>query len=99
MTVHTVTGSSRMSAPAATATAGLTYVIVVARTGPISPTSANSIRNAAAVQIVASSTTDQTTSAEGTVDGMPSPTRTIGMYATAVTLSAEAITPMPDRLP
>lgn len=53
------------------ATAGLTYVITVARTGPISLMSSANTRKAAAVHTTARAITAATTSAEGHVAGQP----------------------------
>ena len=55
--------------PRTAATAGLTYVITVARTGPISAISLKKRMNASAVQMTASVTTEATTSKDGNVDG------------------------------
>ncbi|MCF1593875.1 hypothetical protein L0P92_09875 [Streptomyces muensis] len=64
--------SSRKSAPAATATAGLTYVITVARVGPASLISSRKATKAIAVQITPSAANAVRASAEGTVVGQVS---------------------------
>src|SRR5262245_39012896 len=67
--IETVKCSWRIVTPSTAATAGLTYVMTVARTGPISPIRAKKSRNAKAVQTTASATTDATTRPDGVVDG------------------------------
>jgi len=65
----TVSGSFRSDTPSTAATAGFTYVITIARTGPTSLISAKKIRNAAAEQTTARPKTDSTTWAEGNLEG------------------------------
>ncbi|WLW55518.1 MULTISPECIES: hypothetical protein [Streptomyces] len=67
-----VSDSSRNSAPAATATAGLTYVKTVARVGPTSLISSRKATKANAVQITPRPTSAVRTWAEGTEDGQVS---------------------------
>src|SRR2546425_6330697 len=69
ITMPTVSRSFRSVTPSAAATAGFTYVITVARSGPTSLISAKKIRNAAAEQTTARPTTDSTTCADGNVEG------------------------------
>ncbi|UXY19503.1 hypothetical protein N8I84_12765 [Streptomyces cynarae] len=64
-----VSCSPRNVAPAATATAGLTYVITVARVGPASLISSRKATKAAAVQITPRPARAARTWAEGTVVG------------------------------
>nr|WP_189986424.1 hypothetical protein [Streptomyces capoamus] len=64
-----VSGSCRNSAPAATATAGLTYVITVARLGPASLISSRNATKATAVQITPSPARAASTVGPGTADG------------------------------
>nr|WP_275771821.1 hypothetical protein [Streptomyces coacervatus] len=64
-----VKGSFRKTAPAATATAGLTYVNTVARVGPTSLISSRKATNASAVQITPRPIRAVRTEAEGTDDG------------------------------
>ena len=59
--IPTVNGSSRIATPRSAATAGFTYVITVARTGPTSAISAKNSTNASAVQTTASVSTDAIT--------------------------------------
>ncbi|WSW74237.1 hypothetical protein OG390_15185 [Streptomyces sp. NBC_00996] len=61
--------SSRNSAPAATATAGLTYVITVALVGPASLISSRKATKATAVQMMPRPTRADRTSADGTSAG------------------------------
>nr|WP_234311735.1 hypothetical protein [Streptomyces griseus] len=65
----TVSGSSRNSAPAATATAGLTYVKTVARVGPTSLISSRKATKASAVQITPRPMRAVRTEGEGRVGG------------------------------
>nr|WP_286257141.1 hypothetical protein [Streptomyces graminofaciens] len=60
-----VSGSSRNSAPAATATAGLTYVITVERVGPTSLISSRKATNATAVQMTPRPARESRTDVEG----------------------------------
>ena len=64
-----VTRSSSSTTPSTAATAGLTYVITVARSGPTSAISAKKMRKAAAEQTTARPATDSTTCADGIADG------------------------------
>nr|WP_263636041.1 hypothetical protein [Streptomyces sp. CoH27] len=64
-----VRDSFRKSAPAATATAGLTYVITVARVGPASLISSRKATKATAVQITPRPASAASAWAEGTADG------------------------------
>ncbi|WSM34923.1 hypothetical protein OG776_28855 [Streptomyces sp. NBC_01689] len=68
-TVPVVRRSSRKSAPAATATAGLTYVITVARVGPASLMSSRKATKATAVQMTPRPARAVRTCAEGTAVG------------------------------
>ncbi|WSW94842.1 hypothetical protein OG714_35860 [Streptomyces sp. NBC_00989] len=61
--------SPRNSAPAATATAGLTYVITVERVGPTSLISSRKATNATAVQITPRPARDARTCGDGTEEG------------------------------
>ncbi|MDX3132905.1 hypothetical protein PV367_24735 [Streptomyces europaeiscabiei] len=61
--------SSRKSAPAATATAGLTYVKTVALVGPTSRISSRKATKANAVQITPRATKETRAGVEGRVDG------------------------------
>src|SRR5689334_6471532 len=83
--------SLRIATPSTAATAGLTYVITVARTGPTSAISAKKTRNASAVHTTASPTTDSTTCADGIVAGHL--TAANGAYRTAAITSDAATTP------
>nr|WP_063744449.1 hypothetical protein [Streptomyces sp. NRRL F-525] len=65
----TVRSSPRNSAPAATATAGLTYVITVERVGPTSLISSRKATNATAVQITPRPARDARTWGDGTEEG------------------------------
>nr|WP_234325551.1 hypothetical protein [Streptomyces sp. NRRL S-146] len=65
-----VSFSSRNSAPAATATAGLTYVITPARVGPTSLISSRKATNAIAVQTTPRPARAARTSPEGMVAGL-----------------------------
>src|SRR5439155_17425752 len=78
------------STPTTAATAGFTYVITVARTGPTSAISAKKTRNAAAEQTTARPTTDSTTCAEGMLPGHR--IAASGAYATAESASDAATT-------
>ena len=71
--------------------------MVVARTGPSSATRPNSMRNAAAVQTTASTTTAAITWPLGHAVGKPPVTATIGRYTMAVVAIATAITPRDGR--
>jgi hypothetical protein len=64
-----VNSSERITTPSTAATAGFTYVITVARTGPISAISAKKSRKASAVQTTASPTTEPTAAADGSICG------------------------------
>nr|WP_229840213.1 hypothetical protein [Streptomyces brasiliensis] len=64
-----VKGSSRKRAPAATATAGLTYVKTVARVGPASLISSRKATKASAVQITPRPMRAVRTDAAGTSAG------------------------------
>nr|WP_063786385.1 hypothetical protein [Streptomyces acidiscabies] len=64
-----VSFSSRKSAPAATATAGLTYVMTVERVGPISLISSRKATKAIAVQITPRPAREARTVAEGISEG------------------------------
>ncbi|UUA09031.1 hypothetical protein NNW99_27320 [Streptomyces sp. CRCS-T-1] len=64
-----VSGSSRKIAPAATATAGLTYVKTVARVGPASLISSRKATKAIAVQTTPRAASAARTEGEGMVDG------------------------------
>ncbi|MEH0633285.1 hypothetical protein QBA35_07855 [Streptomyces bottropensis] len=64
-----VSRSSRKMAPAATATAGLTYVKTVARVGPTSRISSRNATKARAVQITPRAARDTRAGVEGRVDG------------------------------
>ncbi|MES5821505.1 hypothetical protein ABKA17_26665 [Streptomyces sp. RG80] len=64
-----VSSSPRNSAPAATATAGLTYVITVDLVGPTSLISSRNATNATAVQITPRPASASTTDVEGIADG------------------------------
>ncbi|WP_241539670.1 hypothetical protein [Streptomyces sp. M41(2017)] len=64
-----VSDSSRNSAPAATATAGLTYVITVARVGPASLISSRNATNAIAVQMTPRPARAARAWADGTASG------------------------------
>nr|WP_265564769.1 hypothetical protein [Streptomyces hygroscopicus] len=63
--------SSRKSAPAATAIAGLTYVMTVARAGPASLISSRKATKATAVQITPRPASAARTGADGTPAGRP----------------------------
>ena len=65
MPIPTVKSSPSTRTPSTAATAGLTYVMTVARTGPISAISAKKTRNAIAVQTTASTRIDASASADG----------------------------------
>src|SRR5262245_26033275 len=87
--------SPSTATPSTAATAGLTYVITVARTGPISAMRAKKMRKASAVQTTARVTTDATTDADGE---LPTPANAvIGTYARAVTPSEAQTTPSGGR--
>ncbi|WP_240436106.1 hypothetical protein [Streptomyces sp. CC0208] len=64
-----VRGSERKIAPAATATAGLTYVKTVALVGPASLISSRKATKATAVQITPRVASAARTEGEGIVDG------------------------------
>ncbi|MBD9703184.1 hypothetical protein IHE56_14010 [Streptomyces sp. ID01-12c] len=61
--------SSRNRAPAATATAGLTYVKTVARVGPTSRISSRNATKASAVQITPRAARDTRAEVDGRVEG------------------------------
>nr|WP_244187932.1 hypothetical protein [Streptomyces regalis] len=82
-------GSSRNSAPAATATAGLTYVKTVARVGPTSLISSRKATKAAAVQITPRAARAARTSAEGTEAGQVS--AAAGTYTSAASVRQAAV--------
>src|SRR5205823_4583912 len=85
--------------PRRPATAGLMYVITVARAGPTSAISAKKTRNASAVQTTARPATDSTTCADGVDDGQRVAAN--GAYTSAVSASDAATTPSagsPPRL-
>nr|WP_240203619.1 hypothetical protein [Streptomyces actuosus] len=63
--IDAVRSSPRKRAPAATATAGLTYVITVARVGPASLISSRKATNATAVQITPRPASAASTDTEG----------------------------------
>ncbi|MCT9079278.1 hypothetical protein N4G65_22365 [Streptomyces fulvoviolaceus] len=84
-----VSGSSRNTAPAATATAGLTYVNTVARVGPTSLISSRKAMKASAVQITPRPAREANTSAEGTVEGQV--TAAAGAYTTAASAKHGAV--------
>nr|WP_239149121.1 hypothetical protein [Streptomyces sp. SID12501] len=65
----TVSGSSRNTAPAATATAGLTYVNTVARVGPTSLISSRNATKARAVQTTPRTARASSTCVDGSVSG------------------------------
>src|SRR5205085_520206 len=67
--IGTVSVSRRTRTPRTAATAGLMYVMTVARTGPISSIRAANTRNAAAVQITARMTIEPMTLTEGRMAG------------------------------
>nr|WP_263579023.1 hypothetical protein [Streptomyces sp. PSKA30] len=64
-----VSSSSRNRAPAATATAGLTYVITVARVGPTSLISSMKATKATAVQMTPRAARAVRASADGSATG------------------------------
>nr|WP_228619988.1 hypothetical protein [Streptomyces barringtoniae] len=64
-----VSGSFRKTAPAATATAGLTYVITVARVGPASLISSRNATKATAVQSTPRPARASRAEEDGTEDG------------------------------
>jgi len=72
MTTAAVMRSPSTAAPRATATAGLTYVITVARTGPTSAISLKYSTNARAVQTTASPASAPSTWADGMTRGQVS---------------------------
>ncbi|WTE45523.1 hypothetical protein OH768_36795 [Streptomyces sp. NBC_01622] len=85
----TVRSSPRNSAPAATATAGLTYVITVERVGPTSLISSRKATNATAVQITPRPARDARTWGEGTDDGHVS--AAAGAYTSAASARHGAV--------
>ena len=95
MPIPSVNRSARTRTPSAAATAGFTYVITVARTGPISPISAKNRRNATAVQTTASPITDASAAADGVSSGRRK--AAIGAYTIVVSRSDSAITPSAGR--
>nr|WP_237268690.1 hypothetical protein [Streptomyces parvulus] len=66
-----VRGSSRKTAPAVTATAGLTYVMTVARVGPASLISSRKATKAIAVQTTPRPARAASTEGAGRVSGRP----------------------------
>ncbi|MCX5420414.1 hypothetical protein OHA48_12480 [Streptomyces sp. NBC_00114] len=68
-----VSSSPRNRAPAATATAGLTYVKTVARVGPTSLISSRNATKASAVQIAPRPTSATSTGADGISEGHVAP--------------------------
>ena len=68
-TIPIVSGSPRNATPSASATAGLTYVMTVARAAPTSATSGKKTRNATAVQITPRTVTAAMTCGEGSARG------------------------------
>ncbi|MDX3312272.1 hypothetical protein P1S61_25000 [Streptomyces sp. ME08-AFT2] len=68
-TIVAVRGSSRNRAPAATATAGLTYVMTVARVGPASLISSMKATKATAVQTTPRAARADRTAVEGSSVG------------------------------
>jgi hypothetical protein len=79
-----VKGSPSSATPAATATAGLTYVKTMARDGPTSLISSRNTRNAHAVQIRPSAASEASTRPGGTRAGQDR--IAAGAYTTAVRL-------------
>ncbi len=77
--------------------AGLTYVIAVERTGPISPMSATRRRNASALHTTASTIIATMTSTEGTTVGHAPVNITNGTYASAAPASETATMPTAGR--
>nr|WP_234443259.1 hypothetical protein [Streptomyces cellulosae] len=69
ITTVAVRGSSRKIAPAATATAGLTYVKTVARVGPTSLISSRKATKARAVHTAPRTASAARTSVDGRVEG------------------------------
>ncbi|WP_240797692.1 hypothetical protein [Streptomyces sp. F001] len=67
--IPAVSSSSRNKAPAATATAGLTYVITVARVGPTSLISSRKATKATAVQMTPRAARAVRVSADGVAEG------------------------------
>src|SRR4051812_49898420 len=97
----TVNRSSSTATPSATATAGLTNVMTVARDGPTSAMRAKKTRNAVAVQTRASATTDAAAFA-GTDDGHETaaagaPARELSASGAAPTVTAGGAAGRPDR--
>nr|WP_219933864.1 hypothetical protein [Streptomyces sp. Act143] len=84
-----VSSSPRNSAPAATATAGLTYVNTVARVGPTSLISSRNATKASAVQIAPRATSAVSTDADGIDDGHVAPAA--GAYTTAASARQGAV--------
>ena len=82
MIVDAVTASSSTSAPAATATAGLTYATTTARAGPTSEISEKNNASPSAVHRAARPSNDHNAELEGIDDGQFS--AAIGAYTTAV---------------
>ncbi|WPO74117.1 MULTISPECIES: hypothetical protein [unclassified Streptomyces] len=68
-TTSAVRGSERNVTPAATATAGLTYVKTTARVGPASRISSRKTTKASAVQITPRPARDRSVGVSGTVPG------------------------------
>src|SRR5439155_1348954 len=69
LAMPTVSGSLSSATPSASATAGLTYVMTVARAEPASAMSAKKSTKASAVQTIPSTATANTTAGEGRVGG------------------------------
>src|SRR6516165_11467516 len=89
--IPVVNDSPRTATPSTAATAGFTYVMTVARTGPISSISAKKRTKASAVQTSASVRIDATTLVGGIAAG--SENAAIGTYTSAVIASDAAMTP------
>ncbi|MFB8771169.1 hypothetical protein VSS16_00150 [Streptomyces broussonetiae] len=81
--------SSRRTVPAATATAGFTYVMTVARVGPASLISSRKATNAIAVQTTPRAARDSRTSVEGSVEGAV--ISAAGAYTTAASARHGAV--------
>src|SRR5439155_1137024 len=92
----TVRGSLSSATPSASATAGLTYVMTVARAEPATAMSAKKSTKASAVQTIPSTATANTTAGEGRVGGSCAiPT---GPYTSAVIARDAATTPGDGRV-
>jgi len=83
--------SSRSATPRTAATAGLTYVNTIGRTGPASAISAKKTRNATAVQRTDRPATDASTRPEGIDSGAER--NAAGRYGIAASASDAATTP------